>query len=178
MDNYHVRRGITKTCKNCGEEFYDPPSGHRVCCSKECGSKHRLNEQRKLIDAGLYRCSSCKQNKSSESFAKNASRKTGLQSTCRECFAKHNKGKKKLRRDQSLLRLYGVTPRQYAQMKRKQRGRCLICNRRPLNALCVDHCHTTGKVRGLLCRDCNRGLGDFKDMVSRLRSAIEYLESA
>ena len=79
---------------------------------------------------------------------------------------------------------YGITTEQYAEMVKIQNNRCAICgneetakhNRTGLvQKLAVDHCHTTGKNRGLLCQDCNRGLGKFKDSPQRLKKAIEYL---
>lgn len=69
----------------------------------------------------------------------------------------------------------------------RQNGRCAICYREPheivkkgpkSNNLCIDHDHETGMFRGLLCNDCNAGLGFFKDNINSLVFAIEYLESA
>jgi hypothetical protein len=57
-----------------------------------------------------------------------------------------------------------------------QRGCCAICELRP-SVLYVDHCHTTGRVRGLLCANCNFGLGDFGDSSARCTRAGEYLRS-
>lgn len=66
-----------------------------------------------------------------------------------------------------------------------QNGVCLICSKELIvlgsveeiqKVACVDHCHKTGKVRGLLCRNCNTGLGSFKDDTDFLKKAIEYLE--
>jgi hypothetical protein len=61
-----------------------------------------------------------------------------------------------------------------------QGGRCAICrgdsSSSPGGVLHVDHCHTTRQVRGLLCADCNRALGQFKDDAAILRAAAEYLE--
>lgn len=65
-----------------------------------------------------------------------------------------------------------------------QRGLCAICGttlafppvrRGTTNAACIDHDHTTGKVRGLLCMLCNRGLGNFKDSAEALTRAAEYI---
>jgi hypothetical protein len=52
---------------------------------------------------------------------------------------------------------------------------CQICNQTDRRELCVDHCHSTGKVRGLLCDPCNKALGLFKDSPELLNSAIKYL---
>ena len=79
---------------------------------------------------------------------------------------------------------YGITPEQYANLLVCQNGRCAICgneetakhNRsRKVQKLAVDHCHETGKIRGLLCQDCNRGISKFHDDPSRLKKAISYL---
>jgi hypothetical protein len=58
-----------------------------------------------------------------------------------------------------------------------QDHKCKICKMKAdlHNELCVDHCHKTGKVRGLLCRQCNTGLGNFRDNTELLKSAIKYL---
>ena len=56
-----------------------------------------------------------------------------------------------------------------------QNGACAICGNTCSKALAADHDHSTGRIRGLLCNSCNRGLGFFKDEISRLGSAITYL---
>ena len=79
---------------------------------------------------------------------------------------------------------YNITLEQYAELLTLQNNRCAICgneetavnvNTNKIQKLAVDHCHKTGKVRGLLCQDCNRGIGKFHDDIWRLKSAIEYL---
>ena len=75
-----------------------------------------------------------------------------------------------------LLRTYGLTPEEYNSLWDKQNGGCVICGSTE-KKLCVDHCHNTGVVRGLLCTNCNQGLGQFKDDPGLLRSAATYLES-
>ena len=75
------------------------------------------------------------------------------------------------------LKQYGLTIEEYNQMFVDQNGVCAICKEQSQNGtnLCVDHCHTTGKVRGLLCTGCNVGIGRLKDSVELLESAIGYL---
>lgn len=71
------------------------------------------------------------------------------------------------------IRLYGITLGEKREAAEKQGHRCAICRRKV--ELVVDHDHTTGKFRGLLCSWCNTGLGYFKDSPERLRQAIDYL---
>jgi len=71
---------------------------------------------------------------------------------------------------------YGITDEQYAEMLVRQEGRCAICRTPPRDrALDVDHDHETGEIRGLLCRNCNKGLGEFRDDAKLIQRAIDYL---
>ena len=79
------------------------------------------------------------------------------------------------RRKDNLKYRYGITEEQYDQMLEKQNHTCAICNEKPKGNLAVDHCHTTGKVRGLLCANCNKGLGMFKEDENRMKKAMQYL---
>ena len=82
----------------------------------------------------------------------------------------------------SRLASYGLTEADYDLMWERQSGRCAICARdlvRTGNKSCsIDHCHLTGRVRGLLCRACNRGIGLLGDSPERLKDAIAYLRPA
>ena len=79
------------------------------------------------------------------------------------------------------LRQYGITPTDYDRLLDKQGGGCAICGVEFGHAgsprLAVDHCHQTGRVRGLLCSNCNQGLGKFGDDPSRLDRAGVYLRT-
>jgi len=77
-------------------------------------------------------------------------------------------------RNTTIMRKYGTTLRVYESMLADQMRLCLIC-REDMGVVHVDHCHKTGKVRGLLCSMCNKALGRFKDSVERLNNAIVYL---
>lgn len=84
-----------------------------------------------------------------------------------------------------LRRSYGITIDDYVEMYEARLGCCDICgtkkksclelNTTSADVLHVDHCHTTGRIRGLLCINCNHGIGRFRDDPDTLRAAIEYL---
>jgi len=84
-----------------------------------------------------------------------------------------NKDKKYIK---SLMRFYKMTPEQYKELFERQEGKCAICKIKPERKLVVDHCHSTGKVRGLLCGKCNLGIGYLKDSIDFLSNAIKYLQ--
>lgn len=87
-------------------------------------------------------------------------------------------------KDSCLRRNYGITSEDYKRMFALQGGLCAICYKPSttlgrhgkIENLAVDHCHATGKVRGLLCSKCNRGLGLFNDDIPRIESAIAYIK--
>ena len=86
------------------------------------------------------------------------------------------------RRDH-LKRRYNITPQEYETKLASQDYKCAVCgkddsdNKRggKLDPLHIDHCHKTGKLRDLLCHQCNSGLGQFKDNIEILQKAMEYL---
>lgn len=84
----------------------------------------------------------------------------------------------------SLKKSYGIGIQEYNEMLERQHGVCAICEgtekstahtSKKIRTLAVDHCHSTGKVRGLLCSRCNRALGFFGDSIPTLKKAIAYL---
>ena len=79
-----------------------------------------------------------------------------------------------LRRGQ-LKRLYGMSPADYDGLLAKQDGMCAICGTPSEETLCVDHCHATGIIRGLLCRKCNTGLGCYEDDPATMITSLAYL---
>ena len=87
----------------------------------------------------------------------------------------YQKNKEKMRVDRN-IKLYGVDKDRETFIIESQNYEC-ICGRK-LNEVWthIDHCHKTGKVRGILCSECNTGLGKFKDSIELLQKAIEYLK--
>lgn len=109
--------------------------------------------------------------------------------TCRSCRAIRTRewtkrvGKRSKR--SYLMRTYGITEVDVAEMILAQGGACAICGdtEMPIDPrtgkayeLAIDHCHATGKLRALLCPGCNSGLGCFRDSLERLHAAINYLK--
>ncbi len=83
--------------------------------------------------------------------------------------------KKDRKRNAVLMRTYGISLDDYKKIHSNQTGRCAICLNN-LEKLHVDHCHITGKVRGLLCQKCNTVLGLVKEDAIVLKSVIDYLK--
>lgn len=126
----------------------------------------------------------------------------GLQCYCRHCasdyageyYTKHQerikafyksrreKNPEKVRleiRRSELKCKYGLTLADYDALRQRQENRCGSCGdefKPGLNRVSVDHCHKTGVVRGLLCNNCNLGIGRFKDSPRRLRLAAQYMD--
>jgi Recombination endonuclease VII len=75
-------------------------------------------------------------------------------------------------------RRYGMSIADYDALLARQGGVCAICRQKSDRRLKIDHCHVTNQVRGLLCHQCNVGLGNFDDDTDRMRMAIEYLENS
>ena len=135
----------------------------------------------------MKHCGKCKEILSKESFNKNKNTNDGYQAQCRPCnkearqkWAKDNPEK---RRKRKLMRNYGITTEQYNEMLEAQNNGCKICGstdprNKSYRYLCVDHCHQSGIVRGLLCDYCNVGLGRFEDDIDRLKKAVQYLRDA
>lgn len=97
---------------------------------------------------------------------------------CYACMRKSNNRlpSRQYNKDAELMRLYGMTLDTFTKMFEDQEGKCKLCST-PAKKLFVDHCHTTSKVRGLLCMNCNTGLGHFKDLPNVLRLAADYIET-
>ncbi len=93
----------------------------------------------------------------------------------RAAYRSANKGK--IAADMRLRRT-GVTQEQYDGAYLKQKGVCAICSNKCISGrrLSADHCHTTGLFRGLLCRQCNVGLGNFRDNLTLMGKAMDYLK--
>ena len=131
-------------------------------------------------------CCDCHIEKDTSEFNKQLDRKCGVAGRCKQCQSIYHKQwytknkermKERFRKNNYSLR-YNITIEDYEKLLAKQNNSCAICYSTKGSAnkrLAVDHNHQTGVVRGLLCDECNTGLGKFKDNTSLLTNAIAYL---
>jgi len=151
---------IGKPCRKCGEtERYLSGNHNCVSCSKK-------NSQRRHKEGKPQRWSK-----------ENADRVNELN---RAKYQSLTQDEKRIRNRKQQLALYGLTLEDYNLRLSKQNGVCAICGKEEAisskGVLSVDHDHKSGKVRGLLCDTCNRGLGHFFDNTEYLTNAILYLQ--
>lgn len=109
-------------------------------------------------------------------------------SVCHPCYLNIRKtwknGDIEQQRFNQLFLKYGITKNEYLNLIDKQENKCAICGNAEINRgrggkiknLAVDHCHETGKVRGLLCLGCNTALGNIKENKETLKKMLQYLE--
>jgi hypothetical protein len=163
---------LFKTCKHCNEtraleDFYVDRAardGRRTEC-KACTSARR----RKWYEANRQ----FEIDRVTEWRKANPEHFSDWQRTYR-----NRPERKRAMRDLYYRRTYGLTADEIDAMLAAQDGGCAICGRLPtrLASLHLDHDHETGEVRGLLCIDCNQGIGKFHEDAARLRAAADYLE--
>lgn len=137
------------------------------------------------LETTTERCLVCRIEKTYDEFNRDARRKGGLFPYCKECRRVLRRTRYREDRayshERAVRKNYGLTANDYGAMLEAQGGTCAICGVSASDIvykskrLQVDHCHASGKVRGLLCAGCNRGLGSFKDDPELLRSAMKYL---
>jgi len=148
----------------------------------------------------LKTCTRCKKNQTLDSFYKDKKRKDGLTCHCKACnryyankvCKSHKKLVSKVWKDNNpdklramwIKQIYNLSWEDYEALLLNQKGVCAICEvplklHKGIEHLAevahVDHCHTTGNVRGLLCSNCNTAIGLLKDSESLLKKAIKYL---
>lgn len=169
-------RSATKRCNKC--KAYKPvkdfaESNGRILAY--CNTCLDIKTNEAGIPIG-WRCVTCGEWKIKENFFARRTSAIGRDFMCGECrepeakkFAHH------------LRRRYKTTPEWYDAKLSEQGGRCAICGAPTTRStthkrFAIDHCHRTGKLRGLLCCPCNSGIGQLGDSIDRLQQAIRYLE--
>ncbi len=170
---------------------------HPGAICRSCTRKRPVSADRVYVHppGTVRKCRGCGETKPHDEFAWNHCARNGNRwyraSRCKGCAcwktkrcltAKHgDRGY----HAQTLKRLYGLSLAEFDAMLAAQGGVCLICGGTEttpkrkggkIRPMCVDHDHTTGAVRGILCATCNNGLGCFKDDPVRVQSALDYLK--
>ena len=121
----------------------------------------------------LYKtCRACREIRDRAAFARNASSPDGLRSECRTCRSNAD-------RSYLLRRRFGFSVEDYDTMLAAQGGKCALCSAQVPGGrwtrFHVDHCHDTGRVRGLLCNSCNSALGALGDTEESIAKVLAYV---
>lgn len=142
------------------------------------------------LPSGSKVCVSCNNVLNYSDFNNSKDKKDGLSASCRNCRSKRQSSEKyKIKANRikrrSYLKKYGLTPESYEEKLTSQNGTCYICGNPEtkihpqtglIKRLSIDHDHTTGQTRSLLCFRCNTVLGRIQDNPSLLRKMADYLE--
>lgn len=189
----------SKTCSTCNLDkpisafAVDPryKDGCRGQCST-CRSRLNKNYKKRAIDhapPGHKTCSGCGTIKPISAFGKHETCVGGKRRRCRVCCSTAAKAHAKtysrpkpsyiVERNRALRNKYGITHQDYVDLLAEQGGGCALCGRKPKfdKPLSVDHCHKTGRVRGILCPRCNRALAQLGDNESGLKKAALYISN-
>lgn len=158
----------------------------KIC--KKCKEEKALDQFNSIVRGrasklgGIYVASSCKECVKKSTVESARRRRHSDPEKTREKDRNYRLKNARNCRSNSLKYRFGITADDYDVMYDKQQGCCAICgihssdytNKTKLR-LHVDHCHTTGMIRGLLCNSCNTSLGGFKDSEDVLNKAIAYI---
>ena len=121
-------------------------------------------------------CTQCLIPKDPINFYRNSgpkANKDGKHAWCKACVKNHQKSNKVRRQSYHRKWKYNLTEDEYQELLQRQNNKCALCLSG--SKLIVDHCHTTGRVRGLLCFKCNTGIGQLQDSEELLLKAVDYL---
>ncbi len=167
-EKYRAKRSYVGRCRSCGEEFTMLHAGRRDFCSVKCSNDWHHKNQRaaRNVDRGLAHCPVC------HGRFDPGNRSVARQYCSPSCSS----------RSASMRRSYGVDPSDIWEMYEAQSHKCALCDS-PIEintgnagtSAHIDHCHEQGHVRGLLCPQCNTGLGLFRDDPYLLSKASAYV---
>lgn len=135
-------------------------------------------------------CTKCNCSKPLSEFFKESRGKDGLTTQCKSCkkeylqnWVKDNKDKKaKTNASWYYKSKHNISYEEFLERASSQNNKCALCSvelsfdKIQDNKAVMDHCHTTGNKRGVLCYSCNLGLGKFKDNIQALQNAVDYLK--
>jgi len=179
-----VTTGTVYNVFNCPEKVIPETKNKVLQAVKQLNYAYNVMPTRKM-------CTVCKVAKPFEDFydgykakkQRDVTNKKYPHSRCKECDharvrVYHHKNKKRITKQMLVShrrRLYGLNEEEYNNMILSQNNLCAICNKPSDKTLHIDHDHVTGRVRGLLCPNCNTGIGMLQEDLIILNRAIEYL---
>jgi hypothetical protein len=177
-------------CIVCNKPF-DTKSHLRLTCSKECA----LANKRKTTKESYHKKKNGEAPFSSRQYnpdyvpipkieQRRRYREKNREKIRVRALEYHKEKRDNVVKNSTLKKSFNMTLEDYNQMLLKQNNKCAICNNFEksktkygvIRKLAVDHCHQTGKIRDLLCSQCNRALGGFRDSTEILQNAIDYLK--
>lgn len=123
-------------------------------------------------------CHKCGEAKKHSEFNRAGGTRTGLNDACRPCAQEYFRTRgSQLKRANDLMTKYGITLDEWNSLWDVQEGKCACCSTQLASRAALDHCHDTGAVRGILCGNCNTGIGHLGDNAEGLLRAETYLWS-
>ncbi|MER5221559.1 endonuclease VII domain-containing protein [Streptomyces flaveus] len=152
--NRSMPDGLQAYCRECSAEYY----------RQRQEAKGRTVRVKVSVPSGHKHCRGCGEVKPYSEWHRKNSAPDGLASRCKAAAGPAG----------HLRRKYGITEAERDELIASQMGLCAICLKAP--AVQVDHCHKTGRVRGVLCFNCNSGLGLLRDDPAAMNRAADYLE--
>ena len=176
-------KDMEKPCTRCKkikplDEFHRDKikrDGRKTAC-KSCHRDQRIAYRERLVGVEIpaeKQCSGCDQTLPADAFHRSSSSKDGLVGQCRQC-----------KRVDQVERRYSIPHAEVMNMLEAQGWKCAICeipvvwqvsNVQKSTSACIDHCHTEGHVRGILCSHCNRAIGLLRDDPKIVTAAAQYL---
>lgn len=186
------QKKISSVCLNCNTELFNTRKRY---CSPECAQRKRIKDRALKLENYVRICKDCGRTPEEVEFGKHPKTIDGLSIVCKICnrlrikasTAKYSpeklaeideRRKSDPYKSATLMRAFGIDLEFYNHLLSQQENRCAICTNDFTGSDFpqVDHDHITGRVRGLLCRTCNMGLGMFKDDITKLEQATNYLK--
>jgi hypothetical protein len=159
-----------KACKGCGK--IQPIKAKGLCrrCYARFQRHGHTNSTAKI--KGVKLCEKC------------GMKPVHAKLMCKSCYSKYLREKDPTKQwEYNLQRQYGLSVDEYNSILNEQKGKCAICGETENEAMrgkamkfAVDHDHATGVIRGLLCGNCNRGIGNLQDSITTMTNAIDYLK--